>query len=278
MNQQFSFTSISLNQPPSPPQPAPAALIQEINQSLNAGTIALADAASELPQEDSEPAEVAVSNEDAVQEEGDSENAATLKSVSAKAVNDEIKSAMAEEFNSEEGLLKASIPKVMKIVADSKIRINNNKMTESETAMLNNIDNMMTNQLNLVSSITDDNFMAEFNTYLASYELVKLPALVNARNAAREAGVIAKEARQAVQKEKAAAKAEGRAVNQIIIKEAQSASKKANIAKKEQRQVASVNKAVTKAKKASKVASKSATQAKKATTIAKKTSKKAVSK
>ena len=254
MDQQFSFTSIVFNQPPSLPQPAPAALIQEINQSLNAGTIALANIDSELVEEDSEPTEEGASNEDTVQEESDSDNVETLTSISSKAVNEEIKSVMVEEFNSEDGLLKASIPKVMKIVADSKARINNNNITESESSMLNNINNMMTNQLNLVQTIADDNFMAEFNTYLASYELVKLPALVTARNDAREAGAIAKEARQAVQKEKAAAKAEGRAVNQDVIKEARAASKQAIVAKKEARQakievrqVASVKKAVSKA-------------------------------
>ncbi|SVB07140.1 uncharacterized protein METZ01_LOCUS159994, partial [marine metagenome] len=254
MDQQFSFTSIVFNQPPSLPQPAPVALIQEINQSLNAGTIALANIDSELVEEDSEPTEEGASNEDTVQEESDSDNVETLTSISSKAVNEEIKSVMVEEFNSEEGLLKASIPKVMKIVVDSKARINNNNITESESSMLNNINNMMTNQLNLVQTIADDNFMAEFNTYLASYELVKLPALVTARNDAREAGAIAKEARQAVQKEKAAAKAEGRAVNQDVIKEARAASKQAIVAKKEARQakievrqVASVKKAVSKA-------------------------------
>ena len=254
MDQQFSFTSIVFNQPPSLPQPAPAALIQEINQSLNAGTIALANIDSELVEEDSELTEEGASNEDTVQEESDSDNVETLISISSKAVNEEIKSVMVEEFNSEDGLLKASIPKVMKIVADSKARINNNNITESESSMLNNINNMMTNQLNLVQTIADDNFMAEFNTYLASYELVKLPALVTARNDAREAGAIAKEARQAVQKEKAAAKAEGRAVNQDVIKEARAASKQAIVAKKEARQakievrqVASVKKAVSKA-------------------------------
>ena len=254
MDQQFSFTSIVFNQPPSLPQPAPVALIQEINQSLNAGTIALANIDSELVEEDSEPTEEGASNEDTVQEESDSDNVETLTSISSKAVNEEIKSVMVEEFNSEDGLLKASIPKVMKIVADSKRRINNNNITESESSMLNNINNMMTNQLNLVQTIADDNFMAEFNTYLASYELVKLPALVTARNDAREAGAIAKEARQAVQKEKAAAKAEGRAVNQDVIKEARAASKQAIVAKKEARQakievrqVASVKKAVSKA-------------------------------
>ena len=254
MDQQFSFTSIVFNQPPSLPQPAPVALIQEINQSLSAGTIALANIDSELVEEDSEPTEEGASNEDTVQEESDSDNVETLTSISSKAVNEEIKSVMVEEFNSEDGLLKASIPKVMKIVADSKRRINNNNITESESSMLNNINNMMTNQLNLVQTIADDNFMAEFNTYLASYELVKLPALVTARNDAREAGAIAKEARQAVQKEKAAAKAEGRAVNQDVIKEARAASKQAIVAKKEARQakievrqVASVKKAVSKA-------------------------------
>ena len=125
----------------------------------------------------------------------------------------------------------------MKIVADSKARINNNNITESESSMLNNINNMMTNQLNLVQTIADDNFMAEFNTYLASYELVKLPALVTARNDAREAGAIAKEARQAVQKERAAAKAEGRAVNKSVIKKAQAASKDAKKARQKANQV-----------------------------------------
>ena len=224
MDQQFSFTSIAFNQAPSVPQPAPVALIQEINQSLNAGTIALANVDSELIEEASELTEEGESNEDIVQEESDSDNVATLTSISSKAVNEEIKNAMVEEFNSEEGLLKASIPKVMKIVADSKARINNNNITESESSMLNNINNMMTNQLNLVQTIADDNFMAEFNTYLASYELVQLPALVTARNDAREAGAIAKEARRAVQKERAAAKAEGRAVNLDVINEAKAAS------------------------------------------------------
>ena len=282
MDQQFSFTSIVLNQPPSPPQPAPVALIQEINQSLNAGTIALANVASELVEEDDELTEEVVSNEDTVQEESDSDNVTTLTSVSAKAVNEEVKSVMIEEFNSEEGLLKASIPKVMKIVADSKVRINNNHITESESSMLININNMMTNQLNLVKTITDDSFMAEFSVYLASYELVKLPALVTARNAAREAGAIAKEARQVVQKERAAAKAEGRAVNQDIIKEARAASKQAIVAKNEARQakvevrqIASVKKAVSKAEAAGKAAEKAEVQADKAEQVAETRSEKA---
>ena len=289
MDQQFSFTSIVLNQPPSPPQPAPVALIQEINQSLNAGTIALANVASELVEEDDELTEEVVSNEDTVQEESDSDNVTTLTSVSAKAVNEEVKSVMVEEFNSEEGLLKASIPKVMKIVADSKVRINNNHITESESSMLININNMMTNQLNLVKTITDDSFMAEFSVYLASYELVKLPALVTARNAAREAGAIAKEARQVVQKERAAAKAEGRAVNQDVIKEARAASKQAIVAKNEARQakvevrqIASVKKAVSKAEAAvskaeaaGKAADKAEVQADKAEQVAETRSEKA---
>ena len=267
MDQQFSFTSIAFNQAPSVPQPAPVALIQEINQSLNAGTIALANVDSELIEEDSEPTEEGASNEDTVQEESDSENVETLASISSKAVNEEIKNAMVEEFNSEEGLLKASIPKVMKIVADSKARINNNNITESESSMLNNINNMMTNQLNLVQTIADDNFMAEFNTYLASYELVKLPALVTARNDAREAGAIAKEARQAVQKERAAAKAEGRAVNKSVIKKAQAASKDAKKARQKANQVKKQAKVSAKkaavAKRQAKAKAKKAVQAKK---------------
>ena len=273
MDQQFSFTSIAFNQAPSVPQPAPVALIQEINQSLNAGTIALANVDSELVEEG-----VSNEDEDIVQEESDSENVETLASISSKAVNEEIKNAMVEEFNSEEGLLKASIPKVMKIVADSKARINNNNITESESSMLNNINNMMTNQLNLVQTITDDNFMAEFNTYLASYELVQLPALVTARNDAREAGAIAKEARQAVQKERAAAKAEGRAVNQDVINEAKAASQQAKEARQVSKQanvVASVNRAVKKATGAVKAADQAETRADNAEQNAEKRSEKA---
>ncbi len=278
MDQQFSFTSIVFNQAPSLPQPAPVALIQEINQSLNAGTIALANVDSELIEEDSEPTEEGASNEDAVQEESDSDNVETLASISSKAVNEEIKNAMVEEFNSEEGLLKASIPKVMKIVADSKARINNNNITESESSMLNNINNMMTNQLNLVQTIADDNFMAEFNTYLASYELVQLPALVTARNDAREAGAIAKEARRAVQKERAAAKAEGRAVNQDVINEAKAASQQAKEARQVSKQaqlVAGVNRAVKKATGAVKAADQAETRADNAEQNAEKRSEKA---
>ena len=94
MDQQFSFTSIAFNQAPSVPQPAPVALIQEINQSLNAGTIALANVDSELIEEASELTEEEESNEDLVQEESDSENVETLASISSKAVNEEIKNAM----------------------------------------------------------------------------------------------------------------------------------------------------------------------------------------
>ena len=54
MDQQFSFTSIEVGQPPTPPQPAPATLIQEINQSLSAGTAALQ---AENTQEESETLE-----------------------------------------------------------------------------------------------------------------------------------------------------------------------------------------------------------------------------
>ena len=236
MDQQFSFTSIIPNQPPSPPQPAPIALIQEINQSLSAGTIALANADSELIEENESSEDVA-SNEDPGQEEGS--EAETITSLSTNAVNDEVKSVMAEEFDSEEGLLKASIPKVMTIVINSKKRSNN--MTESESSMLNNVNNLMGAKMSLANLITDDDFMEEFNTYLASYELSNVPQLkikirqtekavskaTKAEAASEKASTKAEDAQLALQEERKEAKLEGRKVDTKIIRKAKQTAKKA---------------------------------------------------
>ena len=88
MDQQFSFTSIEAGQPPAPPQPAPAALIQEINQSLNAGTVSLqaenTQEESETPEEDTTgETEIAATEEEASSDE--------ITKISSKAVNDEVK-------------------------------------------------------------------------------------------------------------------------------------------------------------------------------------------
>jgi len=267
MDQQFSFTSIIPNQPPSPPQPAPIALIQEINQSLSAGTIALANADSELIEEN-ESSEDVVSNEDTGQEEGSETE--TITSLSTNAVNDEVKSVMAEEFDSEDGLLKASIPKIMTIVINSKKRSNN--MTESESSMLNNVNNFMGAKMSLANLITDDNFMEEFNAYLESYELSNVPQLktkirqtekavskaTKAEAASEKASTKAEDAQLALQEEKKEAKLEGRKVDTKIVKKAKKTKQKAKQAKQKAKQTAkkAAKKAAQAAKKAAKLAAK----------------------
>ena len=267
MDQQFSFTSIIPNQPPSPPQPAPIALIQEINQSLSAGTIALANADSELIEENESSEDVA-SNEDPGQEEGS--EAETITSLSANAINDEVKSVIAEEFDSEEGLLKASIPKVMTIVINSKKR--SNSMTESESSMLNNVNNLMGAKMSLANLITDDDFMEEFNTYLESYELSNVPQLktkirqtekavskaTKAEATSEKASTKAEDAQVALQEERKEAKLEGRKVDTKIIKKEKKTKQKAKKAKQKAKQAAkkAAKKAAQAAKKAAKLAAK----------------------
>ena len=179
MDQQFSFTSIEVGQPPAPPQPAPAALIQEINQSLSAGTIALQ---AENTQEESETLEEEITAEQedttgeteiaAAEEEASSDE---ITKISSKAVNDEVKTVISEEFDTTEGLLKASIPKVMTLVATVKTR--GNELTETETDMIVSVNKLMNAKLSTANLLIDETFMENFNNYLTSYIIAKAPKL-----------------------------------------------------------------------------------------------------
>ena len=179
MDQQFSFTSIEVGQPPTPPQPAPAALIQEINQSLSAGTIALQ---AENTQEESETLEEEITAEQedttveteiaAAEEEASSDE---ITKISSKAVNDEVKTVISEEFNTAEGLLKASIPKMMTLVATAKTR--GNELTETETDMIISVNRLMNAKLSTANLLIDETFMESFNNYLTSYIIAKAPKL-----------------------------------------------------------------------------------------------------
>ena len=179
MDQQFSFTSIEVGQPPTPPQPAPAALIQEINQSLSAGTIALQ---AKNTQEESETLEEEITAEQedttgeteiaAAEEEASSDE---ITKISSKAVNDEVKTVISEEFDTTEGLLKASIPKVMTLVATVKTR--GNELTETETDMIVSVNKLMNAKLSTANLLIDETFMENFNNYLTSYIIAKAPKL-----------------------------------------------------------------------------------------------------
>ena len=178
MDQQFSFTSIEVGQPPAPPQPAPAALIQEINQSLSAGTIALQ---AENTQEESETLEEETTAEEdttgeteiaAAEEEASSDE---ITKISSKAVNDEVKTVISEEFDTTEGLLKASIPKMMTLVATAKTR--GNELTETETDMIISVNRLMNAKLSTANLLIDETFMESFNNYLTSYIIAKAPKL-----------------------------------------------------------------------------------------------------
>ena len=179
MDQQFSFTSIEVGQPPAPPQPAPAALIQEINQSLSAGTIALQ---AENTQEESETLEEETTAEQedttgeteiaAAEEEASSDE---ITKISSKAVNDEVKTVISEEFDTTDGLLKASIPKMMTLVATAKTR--GNELTETETDMIISVNRLMNAKLSTANLLIDETFMENFNNYLTSYIIAKAPKL-----------------------------------------------------------------------------------------------------
>lgn len=179
MDQQFSFTSIEVGQPPAPPQPAPAALIQEINQSLSAGTIALQ---AKNTQEESETLEEEITAEQedttgeteiaAAEEEASSDE---ITKISSKAVNDEVKTVISEEFDTTDGLLKASIPKVMTLVATAKTR--GNELTETETDMIASVNRLMNAKLSTANLLIDETFMENFNNYLTSYIIAKAPKL-----------------------------------------------------------------------------------------------------
>ena len=172
MDKQFSFTSIEAGQPPAPPQPAPAALIQEINQSLNAGTVSLqaenTQEESETPEEDTTgETEIAATEEEASSDE--------ITKISSKAVNDEVKTVISEEFDTTEGLLKASIPKMMTLVATAKTR--GDELTETETDMIISVNSLMNAKLSTANLLVDETFMENFNNYLTSYIIAKAPKL-----------------------------------------------------------------------------------------------------
>ena len=179
MDQQFSFTSIEVGQPPAPPQPAPAALIQEINQSLSAGTAALQ---AENTQEESETLEEEITSEQedttgeteiaAAEEEASSDE---ITKISSKAVNDEVKTVISEEFDTTDGLLKASIPKMMTLVATAKTR--SDELTETETDMIISVNSLMNAKLSTANLLVDETFMENFNNYLTSYIIAKAPKL-----------------------------------------------------------------------------------------------------
>ena len=179
MDQQFSFTSIEAGQPPAPPQPAPAALIQEINQSLNAGTVSLQ---AENTQEESETLEEETTAEEedtagetetaAAEEEASSDE---ITKISSKAVNDEVKTVISEEFGTTEGLLKASIPKMMTLVATAKTR--GNEISETETDMIISVNELMNTKMITANLLIDETFMENFNNYLTSYIIAKAPKL-----------------------------------------------------------------------------------------------------
>ena len=172
MDKQFSFTSIEAGQPPAPPQPAPAALIQEINQSLSAGTVSLqaenTQEESETPEEDTTgETEIAATEEEASSDE--------ITKISSKAVNDEVKTVISEEFDTTEGLLKASIPKMMTLVATAKTR--GDELTETETDMIISVNSLMNAKLSTANLLVDETFMENFNNYLTSYIIAKAPKL-----------------------------------------------------------------------------------------------------
>jgi len=172
MDQQFSFTSIEVGQPPAPPQPAPAALIQEINQSLSAGTVFLQ---AENTQEESETLEEETTGETEIAAAEEEASSDEITKISSKAVNDEVKTVISEEFDTTEGLLKASIPKMMTLVATAKTR--GNELTETETDMIISVNRLMNAKLSTANLLIDETFMESFNNYLTSYIIAKAPKL-----------------------------------------------------------------------------------------------------
>ena len=172
MDQQFSFTSIEAGQPPAPPQPAPAALIQEINQSLNAGTVSLQ---AENTQEESETPEEETTGETEIAATEEEASSDEITKISSKAVNDEVKTVISEEFDTTEGLLKASIPKMMTLVATAKTR--SDVLTETETDMIISVNSLMNAKLSTANLLVDETFMENFNNYLTSYIIAKAPKL-----------------------------------------------------------------------------------------------------
>ena len=261
MDQQFSFTSIEAGQPPAPPQPAPAALIQEINQSLSAGTVALQ---AENTQEESETLEEETTAEEdttgeteiaAAEEEASSDE---ITKISSKAVNDEVKTVISEEFDTTEGLLKASIPKMMTLVATAKTR--GNELTETETDMIISVNRLMNAKLSIANLLIDETFMESFNNYLTSYIIAKAPKLEKNIATKVEARMQTKNLENKTPEQ--IARIEERVKSNVTKRVTERQSKKiVQKAKKKAKQ--KVKKAKQKAKKAAKKARKKAKQKKK---------------
>ena len=262
MDQQFSFTSIEAGQPPAPPQPAPAALIQEINQSLSAGTVSLQ---AENTQEESETLEEETTAEQedttgeteiaAAEEEASSDE---ITKISSKAVNDEVKTVISEEFDTTEGLLKASIPKMMTLVATAKTR--GNELTETETDMIVSVNKLMNAKLSTANLLIDETFMESFNNYLTSYIIAKAPKLEKNIATKVEARMQTKNLENKTPEQ--IARIEERVKSNVTKRVTERQSKKiVQKAKKKAKQ--KVKKAKQKAKKAAKKARKKAKQKKK---------------
>ena len=255
MDKQFSFTSIEAGQPPAPPQPAPAALIQEINQSLNAGTVSLqaenTQEESETPEEDTTgETEIAATEEEASSDE--------ITKISSKAVNDEVKTVISEEFDTTEGLLKASIPKMMTLVATAKTR--SDELTETETDMIISVNSLMNAKLSTANLLIDETFMENFNNYLTSYIIAKAPKLEKNIATKVEARMQKKNLENKSPEE--IAKIEERVKSNVTKKITERQSKKI-VQKAKQKAKQKVKKAKQKAKKAKQKAKKAAKKARK---------------
>ena len=255
MDQQFSFTSIEVGQPPAPPQPAPAALIQEINQSLSAGTVSLQ---AENTQEESETLEEETTGETEIAAAEEEASSDEITKISSKAVNDEVKTVISEEFDTTEGLLKASIPKMMTLVATAKTR--GNELTETETDMIISVNRLMNAKLSTANLLIDETFMESFNNYLTSYIIAKAPKLE--KNIATKVEARMQKKNLENKSPEQIAKIEERVKSNVTKRVTERQSKKiVQKAKKKAKQ--KVKKAKQKAKKAAKKARKKAKQKKK---------------
>ena len=72
-------------------------------------------------------------------------------------------------------MLKASIPKMMTLVATAKTR--GNELTETETDMIISVNRLMNAKLSTANLLIDETFMESFNNYLTSYIIAKAPKL-----------------------------------------------------------------------------------------------------
>ena len=242
-------------QPLKPPQFAPTVMIQEISQSLSADTVSLqaenTQEESETPEEDTTgETEIAATEEEASSDE--------ITKISSKAVNDEVKTVISEEFDTTDGLLKASIPKMMTLVATAKTR--GNELTETETDMIVNVNRLMNAKLSTANLLIDETFMENFNNYLTSYIIAKAPKLEKNIATKVEARMQTKNLENKTPEQ--IAKIEERVKSNVAKRVTERQSKKiVQIAKKKAKQ--KVKKEKQKAKKAKQKAKKAAKKARK---------------